>query len=104
MASKLAASATASLGPLAGPMRRLRSEASMCSAAERIRSNGRTARPDHHHASATATGPSATTVTTVQSDGSTMDRSAFQPWPSESSSVISLSVTEVITNTSSTGR
>ena len=52
IASNAAASPIASVVPCAPPTRRLRSEASIASAASRIRSKGRTARPDHHQASA----------------------------------------------------
>jgi hypothetical protein len=62
IASKLAASATSSVGPRSRPMRRLRSVASMSSATFRTRSIGRTARPAHHQANAAAIGPSARTV------------------------------------------
>jgi hypothetical protein len=54
-----------------------------------MRSNGRTARPDHHHASATVTGSSATTVNHAHPVGFTPDVETRRVVPSGAVSVTS---------------
>ncbi len=104
IASNAAASARASAVPCALPTRSARSEAPIRSAAARTRSNGRTARPDHHHASAAVTGSSSATVSTAHAVGSTPVRVTVRATPSAPVSVTSSWLIEVTAKTRTTGR
>lgn len=104
IASNAAASARASAVPCALPTRSARSEAPIRSAAARTRSNGRTARPDHHHASAMVTGSRSTTVSTPHRFGPTPVRETTRSTPSAPISVYTSCVIEVTAKTRTTGR